>query len=60
MTKLFDLSVAKADVQATWEKFGFQATTDEERLLRQLKNPHVEQCQCRFCQSVEKLGGGEG
>lgn len=60
MTKLFDLTTAKADVQKTWEKNGFKATTDEERLIRQLAHPHVEQCQCRFCQSVTLLGEDAG
>lgn len=57
MTKIFDLSTAKADVQSTWERFGFTPTTDEERMLRQTKNPHVAQCRCRFCQSLEIIWG---
>ncbi len=50
---LLVLDVAKANVRAIWEAHGFVPTTDEERLLRQQKNPHVPQCRCRFCQAEE-------
>lgn len=44
------LDTTKANVRAIWEKHGFQPTTDVERALMQQKNPHVEQCRCKFCQ----------
>ncbi len=43
----------KADVMSIWKRHGFVPTTDEERLVRQQKSPHVEQCRCKFCQLTE-------
>ncbi len=42
-----------ADVMSIWKRHGFVPTTDEERLARQQKNPHVDQCRCKFCQALE-------
>jgi hypothetical protein len=44
------LDTMKADVRSIWERHGFTPTTDEDRAALQRKNPHVEQCRCKFCQ----------
>jgi hypothetical protein len=45
------LDTTKADVRAIWEAAGFIPTTDEDRAQMQRKNPHVDQCRCKFCQA---------
>jgi hypothetical protein len=53
-TTLPVLATNKVDVQAIWKRHGFVPTTDDERAERQRKNPHAEQCLCRFCQAERK------
>lgn len=45
------LATNKVDVESIWRKYGFTPTTDEQRADMQKKNPHAEQCLCRFCQA---------
>lgn len=49
------LVVPKTDVRTTWDRHGFIPTTDEQRARNQRKNPHSEQCLCRFCQAEKEV-----